>query len=610
MGTPASVRVPVPPLVPAPPSTTVIPVLSRYGWLVTPSETWFRGPSAKDNHLRPQPTSRGNAFPARRRGFRPPGRGPGVTSTSQHQGGDQLATFHTGEKTHQAVLPQRPALESASADIPRNGNETGRGSHVRGAPGVEHVRGETTGGSPTAGGVAPVPPGAGEQAREDRPPKTTPREGHPYVFVPDRHGTPLQPTHPARARRLLARGRAIAARHTPFVIRLKDRTTAESGVDGVETGIGPGSKRTGTAVFTDRRGERRGRCAIRPDHRGGQIAKRMRQRAAYRKGRRSRNLRYRTARFDNRTRPRGWPPPSLRHRVDTTLAWVGRPARWAPVLERVAFDVHALGAGRPAEGVEYRHGTLHGYEVREYLLAKWGRACAYCGATGTPLNVDHVRPRSRGGSDRVADLALACVPCNRAKADQPVEEFVTNPRALAGISAQTKAPLRDAAAVDATRWALWRSLDECPPTRVGSGGRTKWNRTRDHLPESHTLDALAVGRVETVTTAVSTVLVVGAAGRGPYARTRADRHGFPRLRLPRRKRFFGFQTGDLARAAVPSDMNAGTHTGRVAVRSSGSHTLQTSYGPIKTSWKNLCLLQRADGYGYTTQKEAGAPSTA
>ncbi|MEU1902047.1 RNA-guided endonuclease IscB [Nocardiopsis dassonvillei] len=434
------------------------------------------------------------------------------------------------------------------------------------------------------------------------------------MFVLDRHGTPLQPTHPARARQLLARGRAIVARHTPFVIRLKDRTTAESEVDGVETGVDPGSKRTGIAVFTDRRGERRGRYAIRLDHRGGQITRRMRQRAAYRKGRRSRNLRYRAARFDNRTRPRGWLPPSLRHRVDTTLARVGRLARWAPVravhVERVAFDVHALSAGRPVEGVEYQHGTLHGYEVREYLLAKWGRACAYCGATGVPLNIDHVRPRSRGGSDRVANLALACVPCNQAKADRPVEEFVTNPRALAGISAQTKAPLRGAAAVNATRWALWRSLDGRLPTRVGSGGRTKWNRARNHLPKSHTLDALAVGGVEAITTVVSTVLVVGATGRGSYACTRADRHGFPRLRLPRRKRFFGFQTGDLARAAVPSGRNTGTHTGRVAVRSSGSHTLRTSHGPMKTSWKNLCLLQRADGYGYTTQKEAGAPSTA
>jgi hypothetical protein len=38
-------------------------------------------------------------------------------------------------------------------------------------------------------------------------------------------------------------------------------------------------------------------------------------------------------------------------------------------------------------GIEYQQGTLAGFEVREYLLAKWDRRCAYCDATDTPLNV-------------------------------------------------------------------------------------------------------------------------------------------------------------------------------------------------------------------------------
>ncbi|WP_435107657.1 RNA-guided endonuclease IscB [Nocardiopsis synnemataformans] len=434
------------------------------------------------------------------------------------------------------------------------------------------------------------------------------------MFVLDAHGTPLQPTHPARARKFLAQGRAIIARHTPFTIRLKDRTVADSEVDGVEVGIDPGSKHTGIAVFTSQAGERRGRYAVQLDHRGGQITKKMRQRATYRRNRRSRNLRYRAPRFNNRTHPHGWLPPSLQHRVNTTLAWVGRLARWTPVraihVERVAFDSHAIAAGRFLEGVEYQQGTLHGYEVREYLLAKWGRACVYCGATDTPLNIDHIHPRSRGGSDRVANLTLACIGCNQAKDNQPVEGFVTNPRTLARIKSQAKTPLRDAAAVNTTRWVLWRALDERLPTHVGSGGRTKWNRTRNHLPKSHALDALAVGKVEAITEVVSTVLVVGATGRGSYARTRTDKHGFPRLRFPQRKAFFGFQTGDLARAVVPSGKHAGTHTGRVAIRSSGSHTLRVPYGLVTTSWKNLRLLQRADGYGYTSRKEAEAFSPA
>lgn len=250
-----------------------------------------------------------------------------------------------------------------------------------------------------------------------------------------------------------------------------------------------------------------------------------------------------------------------------------------------------------------QHGTLYGTEVREYLLAKFGRACSYCGATGVPLNIDHIRPRSRGGSDRVSNLTLACIPCNQAKGNRPVEEFAS--KRAADILKRAKAPLRDAATVNATRWALWRALDARLPTRTASGGRTKWNRVRCELPKTHTLDALAVGDLDTVTAWPRTVLVVKTTGRGTYARTRTDKHGFPRLRLPRTKQFFGYATGDLVRAVVPSGKNAGTHTGRVAVRSSGSFTVRTAGGLYTARYKYFRLLQRADGYAYTTQPEGG-----
>ena len=44
-------------------------------------------------------------------------------------------------------------------------------------------------------------------------------------------------------------------------------------------------------------------------------------------------------------------------------------------------------------GVAYQQGTLAGYEVREYLLNMWERRCVYCGATDTPLQVEHIVPR-------------------------------------------------------------------------------------------------------------------------------------------------------------------------------------------------------------------------
>ncbi|TMR14653.1 HNH endonuclease [Nonomuraea turkmeniaca] len=435
------------------------------------------------------------------------------------------------------------------------------------------------------------------------------------MFVLDKHGRPLQPCTPARARQLLKKGRAVVHRHTPFVIRLKDRSIDSSEVDGVEMGVDPGSQHTGVSVFTAQAGERRARFAIQLDHRGATIRKMLQQRAAYRRRRRTQNLRYRAPRFSNRTRPPGWLPPSLRHRVITTVSWIDRLVRWAPVravhIERAAFDTHAIAAGKPLEGVEYQLGTLHGTEVREYLLAKWGRACAYCGSSGMPLNIDHIHPRSRGGSDRVSNLTLACVSCNQAKGNRPIEDFLTRkPELLAKIIAQAKAPLRDAAAAQSTRWALWRALDSRLPTHVASGGRTKWNRTRNHLPKTHTLDALAVGKLDSISETVSAVLVAGCAGRGTHARTRLDKYGFPRLRMPRRKLYFGFQTGDFARAVVPTGKKQGTHIGRVAARTNGYFNVTTIHGTVQgVHHRHFRLLQRADGYAYTTQKEGRASSS-
>ncbi|WP_435105900.1 RNA-guided endonuclease IscB [Nocardiopsis synnemataformans] len=430
------------------------------------------------------------------------------------------------------------------------------------------------------------------------------------MFVIDKYGTPLQPCPPARARKLLDKGRAVVHRYAPFVIRLKDRAAPESQVNGVEVGIDPGSQHTGIAVFTEQGGQRRGRYGIRLDHRGPNIRKKMLQRSNYRRGRRSRNLRYRAPRFNNRARSKGWLAPSLRHRVDATVSWMERLRRWVPVravhLERVAFDTHSLAVGRPLEGVEYQQGTLHGFEVREYLLSKFNRACVYCGVIGVPLNIDHVHPRSKGGSDRVANLVVACVSCNQDKNSRPIEEFVKEPKTLSWIRARAKAPLRDAAAVNATRWALWRALEERLPVHVASGGRTKWNRTRNQLPKSHTLDALAVGKLETITETVSMVLAVGCTGRGTYARTTPDRYGFPRLRRSRTKRYFGFTTGDLVRAVVPFGKRQGTHTGRVLVRAQGSFDISTAYGrQAGISRRYVRLLQRADGYAYTVMKETG-----
>jgi len=437
------------------------------------------------------------------------------------------------------------------------------------------------------------------------------------VFVLDKQKQPLMPCSEKRARLLLARGRAVVHKRYPFTIRLKDRVGGST--QPLSLGIDPGSKATGLALMREADGEQRHvLCLFELIHRGYQIKKALQQRAAFRRRRRSANLRYRAPRFNNRIKPKGWLAPSLQHRVDTVMAWVNRLSKSAPITgisqELVRFDTQKL-ENPEISGVEYQQGTLLGYEVREYLLEKWGRECAYCGTTDTPLEIEHVVPRSRGGSNRVSNLTLTCHPCNQSKDALSLVDFFATDKGLKKrlkanghtanarlerVQRQLKQPLRDASAVNATRWALFNALKATSlPVAVGTGGRTKYNRQRLGIPKTHALDAACVGAFDALHAWQVPTLTIKAMGRGSYQRTRLTKYGFPRGFLMRQKQVHGFQTGDMVRAMVPTGKKAGTHAGRVAVRKTGSFNIQTEHGAVQgISHKYCTVIQRGDGYGY------------
>lgn len=430
------------------------------------------------------------------------------------------------------------------------------------------------------------------------------------VFVLDKRGKPLMPCSEKRARQLLERGRARVHKLTPFAIRLVDRLAEDIILQPVRLKVDPGSMGTGLAIVRESSSPE-GDCDLHVIalaeiiHRGALIGKKLAARRSMRRARRSRKTRYRAARFTNRRRPAGWLAPSLKHRVVTTEAWVGRYCSLAPItalsLELVRFDLQKM-ENPEIRGVEYQQGTLAGYELREYLLEKWGRQCAYCDATDTPLEIDHIVARAQGGSDRVSNLCLACHPCNQKKAKRPLAEFLNkDTERVSRILAMAKAPLRDAAAVNATRWELFNGLKSFGrPIETASGGRTKYNRQRLALPKSHAFDAMCVGRFQTVISWNRPTLQIKCAGRGSYQRTRLTAVGFPRGYLMRRKSVFGFQTGDMVSAEVTAGKNQGRYVGRVAVRASGSFNIQTSTGVVQgISYRHCNVLQRGDGYGYS-----------
>jgi 5-methylcytosine-specific restriction endonuclease McrA len=423
------------------------------------------------------------------------------------------------------------------------------------------------------------------------------------VFVIDQKKTPLSPVHPGWARKLLSSGKAMVFKRYPFTIILLD-VVERPEVQPLRVKLDPGSKTTGIAIVDDASGNIL--FAAELSHRGNVITASLDDRRARRRSRRQRQTRYRAARFNNRVRPKGWVAPSLVSRVCNVETWVKRLQRVCPIeaisMELVRFDLQQI-ENPEISGVEYQQGTLQGYEVREYLLNKWNRMCAYCGKKDGPLQVEHIHPRAKGGTSRISNLCLACEPCNKAKGTQDIKDVLAKkPDVLKRILAQAKAPLKDAAAVNSTRWVLFQRLKALGlPLECGSGGLTKFNRETRGLEKAHWLDAACVGKstpAELHATGVKPLLIK-AIGTGTRQLCRMDRYGFPRTGPKHAKKVKGFQSGDMIRAVVTSGVKGGTYVGNVAVRATGSFNITTRERTIQGISHRFCtVLHHGDGYSY------------
>ena len=91
---------------------------------------------------------------------------------------------------------------------------------------------------------------------------------------------------------------------------------------------------------------------------------------------------------------------------------------------------------------------------RKNIFKRDRYTCQYCGKQPGPeeLTIDHVMPRSRGGTSTWENCLLACVECNKRKADKTPEEARMIPR---------KAPKKPS----------WKTLAQVNP----SSRRESWN---------------------------------------------------------------------------------------------------------------------------------------
>jgi 5-methylcytosine-specific restriction endonuclease McrA len=427
-----------------------------------------------------------------------------------------------------------------------------------------------------------------------------------HVLVIDQDKRPLDPIHPGYARKLLSSGKAAVYRRFPFVLILKHQLP-EAHPHLLRLKIDPGSQTTGLAVLNDATGQVVWAAEL--THRGEQVHARLQQRASVRRGRRSRHTRYRPARWRNRRRRQGWLPPSLCSRVQNVETWTRRLMRWCPLgaisYEAVRFDTQAL-QNPEIEGVAYQHGTLAGLEVKEYLLLKWGYQCVYCQKRGIPLEMEHIVPKSRGGSNRITNLTLACEACNQRKSNQTAQEF-----GFPHVQVQARQPLKDAAAVNSTRGMLLARLEATGlPIETSTGGWTKWNRKQRGIPKTHWLDAVCVGpsTPQQVDWQQVIPLLIRAKGRQCRRMCNVDELGFPRSRPKGPSKVYGFQTGDMIRARVTKGKKSGSYVGWVAIKTDGYFKITGRHGMVEGIHARYCApIHRDDGYVYT-QGKAALPS--
>lgn len=71
-------------------------------------------------------------------------------------------------------------------------------------------------------------------------------------------------------------------------------------------------------------------------------------------------------------------------------------------------------------------------KLRDFVIDRAKGLCEYCQTNSNIviyMEIDHIRPTSKGGATEPDNLCLACVNCNRAKGDTLIEENeLFNPR--------------------------------------------------------------------------------------------------------------------------------------------------------------------------------------
>lgn len=230
-----------------------------------------------------------------------------------------------------------------------------------------------------------------------------------FVYVLNKHGKPLMPCKPRKARILLKKKKAKVVNRTPFTIQLLYGSSGYR--QPINLGVDAGSKYIGLSATTMDKELFKATVELRQD-----ISKLLESRRSQRRNRRSK-LWYRKPRFLNRRNRKGKVAPSVQNKIDCHLTIIRKVCSMLPVVniivETAEFDPHKL-KNPNVSGKEYQDGGQKDfYNVKSAVLNRDNYTCQICGEKDTRLEIHHIQFRSKGGSNRMDNLVTLCRDCHK-----------------------------------------------------------------------------------------------------------------------------------------------------------------------------------------------------
>ena len=297
------------------------------------------------------------------------------------------------------------------------------------------------------------------------------------VYVQNKDGEPLMPCKLAKAKHLLRDNKAEVIQLTPFTIRLN--WDCENNKQEVIVGLDTGAVNVGCSAVSDNKCLYASETKLRTD-----ISKKIQRRAKYRRNRRTRKLRYRQPRFDNRKSKRQL-PPSLQSKINSTVKVVKKLSNILPIskvrIEIAKFDTQKL-QNPDIEGEQYQKGVTEGYDnVRAYVFERDEYTCQICKKQGGILQTHHIKQRKDGGGDRPDNMVTVHKDCHKKFHLGEIQHKFRKPKEYKMETQVTI--LKD---------FMVKELKKDFDVEVTFGHITKRNRMRLNLPKSHCFDAVAI----------------------------------------------------------------------------------------------------------------------